>query len=166
MGIQIPHIHKNMSYTSYNYGQLDFDLYDSPYLKTPKHQRKTGARTNALYVNLKGFDPQNIDITMAKTGGVRIVAKRLEIEDTKRTGHCDGRRSTVMQVTEELTLPEYLVKNGLLKKVKTRFDNGQLVFTYPAKPSFVTIPIKMQDEEEDEADADEEHKSIDLEILE
>merc|ERR1711881_533684 len=131
---------------------------------SPSPIRKTCAKANATCVNLDGFQPSNVDIKMKKNGQVTIHAIKESVTETKRNGHGSGQRKTVVTVDEQFTLPEYLVKHDLLSKVDTKFDNGQLILSYPAKPTFVRIPIVMEsDDDEEEAQDDEQ---MDIEIVE
>merc|ERR1712173_439527 len=52
-------------------------------------------------------------------------------------------------------LPEYLVKEDMLKFVKSEFDNGKLVFTFPEKPVGVKMQINFENDEEMEVQSEE-----------
>merc|ERR1712026_291449 len=53
-------------------------------------------------------------------------------------------------------LPEYLVKEDMLKFVKSKFDNGKLVFTFPEKPVGVKMQINFEKDEDMEVQTEEE----------
>merc|ERR1712178_377026 len=52
-------------------------------------------------------------------------------------------------------LPEYLVKEDMLKFVKSKFDNGKLVFTFPEKPVGVKMQINFEKDEDMEVQTEE-----------
>merc|ERR1712061_412581 len=52
-------------------------------------------------------------------------------------------------------LPEYLVKEDMLKFVKSEFDDGKLVFTFPEKPVGVKMQINFENDEKMEEQSEE-----------
>merc|ERR1712004_543397 len=58
-----------------------------------------------------------------------------------------GRKTTV-HVEQIFDLPEYLVKENLLKEVKSKFDSGRLIFSFPEKPVGVKMQIHFDDDEQ------------------
>merc|ERR1712173_4697 len=51
--------------------------------------------------------------------------------------------------------PEYLIKEDMLKFVKSKFDAGKLVFTFPEKPVGVKLQINFENDEEMEVQNEE-----------
>merc|ERR1712018_347957 len=132
---------------------LDIDL--SPFLahKTfsqkcpgaPKSCRKpTPNNRQHDFVNLEGFKPENIEINVSKTGRVCITGSKDKVVDSGR----NGQRKTTVHIQEEFDLPEYVVREKLVGKVESRFEeNGRLVFSYPKKKAGTCIDINFEGEE-------------------
>jgi len=91
---------------------------------------------NILYIELPEYKPKNIQVAINKSGRVSVNASKTNIIDTGR----NGQRKTTVHVEQNFDLPEYLVKENLLKEVKSKFDSGRLTFSFPEKP----IGVKMQ----------------------
>merc|ERR1711893_10462 len=60
-----------------------------------------------------------------------------------------------MGMEHSFELPEHLVKEDMLKFVKSEFDNGKLVFTFPEKPVGVKMQINFENDEEMEVQSEE-----------
>merc|ERR1712178_490086 len=56
---------------------------------------------------------------------------------------------------QSFDLPEYLVKEDMLKFVRSKFDNGKLVFTFPEKPVGVKMQINFEKDEDMEVQSEE-----------
>merc|ERR1712014_417187 len=89
-----------------------------------------------IYLNLPEYQSENIQVKINKKGRVMVNASRNKTVDTDR----NGQRKTTVHMEHSFDLPEYLVKEDMLKFVKSKFDNGKLVFTFPEKP----VGVKMQ----------------------
>merc|ERR1712007_102758 len=108
---------------------LNFSSYK---LKTHKKQKPLSKCTK-ICVPLKRFSPEQVQLSMNKSGLVTITASRENVEDSPR----NGQRKTTIMVEEMCQLPGYLVDNGLLQKVESKFNNGFLVLTFPEDPKIV-----------------------------
>merc|ERR1712014_24062 len=90
----------------------------------------------AIYLNLPEYDSENIQVKINKEGRVLVNATKDKTIDTDR----NGQRKTTVYIEHSFELPEYLIKEDMLKFVKSKFDAGKLIFTFPEKP----VGVKMQ----------------------
>merc|ERR1711879_163239 len=111
---------------------------------------------NEVNIPLKKFDAKQVNLNMNKQGLITVTASKEEVEETKR----NGSRKTTIVVEETVQLPGYLVDNGLLNKVESKFADGFLKVSWPENPAEkatatekendggpVEIPIVMEDVE-------------------
>merc|ERR1739848_717926 len=115
--------------------------------------RKNKTCENEVNIPLKRFDAKQVNLNMNKQGLVTVTASKEEVEETKR----NGSRKTTVVVEETVQLPGYLIDNGLLNKVESKFADGFLKVTWPENPvekkaeeqdgGPVEIPIVMEDVE-------------------
>merc|ERR1711953_1398974 len=99
---------------------------------------------NILYIELPEYKSQNIQVAINKSGRVSVNASKTNITDTGR----NGQRKTTVHVEQNFDLPEYLVKENLLKEVKSKFDSGRLTFSFPEKPVGVKMQIHFDEDEQ------------------
>jgi len=88
---------------------------------------------NKICVPLRRFSPEQVQLSMSKTGLMTITASKETTEDSNR----NGQRKTTVLVEETCQLPGYLVDNDLLQQVESKFHCGCLVFTFPEDPKVV-----------------------------
>merc|ERR1712110_786782 len=82
--------------------------------------KNNNSNSTKICVPLKRFSPEQVQLNMNKSGLVTITASRENVEDAPR----NGQRKTTIMVEEMCQLPGYLVDNGLLQKVESKFNNG------------------------------------------
>merc|ERR1712173_150036 len=104
-----------------------------------------------IYLNLPEYQSENIQVKINKEGRVLVNASKNKTVDTDR----NGQRKTTVHMEHSFDLPEYLVKEDMLKFVKSEFDNGKLVFTFPEKPVGVKMQINFENDEEMEVQSEE-----------
>merc|ERR1739848_964201 len=92
--------------------------------------RKNKTCENEVSIPLKRFDAKQVSLNMNKQGLITVTASKEEVEETKRNGN----RKTTVVVEETLQLPGYLIDNGLLNKVESKFADGFLKVTWPENP--------------------------------
>merc|ERR1712173_267837 len=107
-------------------------------------------RKNNLF-ELARIQIKNIQVKINKEGRVLVNASKNKTVDTDR----NGQRKTTVHMEHSFELPEYLVKEDMLKFVKSEFDNGKLVFTFPEKPVGVKMQINFENDEEMEVQSEE-----------
>merc|ERR1712066_286111 len=105
----------------------------------------------SIYLNLPEYQSENIQVKINKEGRVLVNASKNKTVDTDR----NGQRKTTVHMEHSFELPEYLVKEDMLKFVKSEFDNGKLVFTFPKKPDGVKMQINFENDEEKEVQSEE-----------
>ena len=99
----------------------------------------------SLHVKLPEFQPENIHVKINKfSGRVNINASKDNTRDTGR----NGQRKTTVHADYSFDLPEYLVKECMLNKIKTEFISGKLFFEFPPKPVGVKMTINFEDGED------------------
>jgi len=94
---------------------------------------------NEMIVPLKRFRPDQVKLSMNKQGQLNIEARTEEQKGLKRGA---TRKETTI-VEETVQIPAYVVERGLLGEVKTKFESGMLLISWPA--DVVEIPITMTD---------------------
>merc|ERR1712110_131669 len=99
---------------------------------------------NVVYIELPEYKSKNIQVAINKSGRVSVNASKTNIIDTGR----NGQRKTTVHVEQNFDLPEYLVKENLLKEVKSKFDSGRLTFSFPEKPVGVKMQIHFDEDEQ------------------
>jgi len=104
-----------------------------------------------IYLNLPEYQSENIQVKINKEGRVLVNASKNKTVDTDR----NGQRKTTVHMEHSFDLPEYLVKEDMLKFVKSKFDNGKLVFTFPEKPVGVKMQINFEKDEDMEVQTEE-----------
>merc|ERR1739848_7698 len=121
---------------------LDIDLsHSQPVVR--QSCKRDGSRCSSpsqVCVNLAGFKSDNIQVNAEKSGRVTVNASKDKVEDSGR----NGQRKTTVHVEQQLDLSEYVVKEGLMEKVSTKFENGRLCFQLPQKPVGTRIPINFE----------------------
>merc|ERR1712053_58329 len=90
-------------------------------------------------------------VKINKEGRMLVNASKDKTVDTDR----NGQRKTTVHMGHSFDLPEYLVKEDMLKFVKSKFDAGKLVFTFPEKPVGVKLQINFENDEEMEVQNEE-----------
>lgn len=108
------------------------------------YKPSTNKIKNILYIELPEYKSKNIQVAINKSGKVTVNASKTNIIDTGR----NGQRKTTVHVEQIFDLPEYLVKENLLKEVKSKFDSGRLIFSFPEKPVGVKMQIHFDDDEQ------------------
>merc|ERR1712066_173556 len=111
-------------------------------VETSVHPNKQTERT--IYLNLPEYQSENIQVKVTKEGQVLVNASKDKTVDTDR----NGQRKTTVHLEHSFDLPEYLVKEDMLKLVKSKFDAGKLIFTFPEKPVGVKLQINFENDEE------------------
>merc|ERR1712048_34637 len=104
-----------------------------------------------IYLNLPEYKSENIQVKVNKEGRVLVNASKDKTVDTDR----NGQRKTTVHFEQSFDLPEYLVKEDMLKFVKSKFDAGKLIFTFPEKPVGVKLQINFEKDEEMEVQSEE-----------
>merc|ERR1739845_308444 len=95
-----------------------------------KFDNENSAPPNKICIPLRRFSPEQVQLSMSKAGLMTITASKETTEDSSRN---DQRKTTVL-VEETCQLPGYLVDNGMLEKVDSKFHCGCLVVTFPEDP--------------------------------
>merc|ERR1712053_55888 len=90
-------------------------------------------------------------VKINKEGRVLVNASKDKTVDTDR----NGQRKTTVHIEHSFDLPEYLVKENMLKFVKSQFDAGKLIFTFPEKPVGVKMQINFEKDEDMEVQPEE-----------
>jgi len=122
--------------------------------KQATSKQATSKQPTSVSIPLKRFNPENVEINLNKNGLVTVTASRENTEESNR----NGQRKTTIMIEETCQLPGYLVDNGLLGSVQSKFHNGFLVLSFPEDPKLVAereaeerknspieIPILMED---------------------
>merc|ERR1712173_30201 len=150
------HTHKTMFYEPI---YLDIDLsHAQPMVRQScKRRQNSGCQSSNICVNLAGSKAENVQINAKKSGRVTVNASKDKVEDSGR----NGQRKTTVHIEEQFDLPEYLVKEGLMDKISTKFENDKLCFQLPQKPVGTRIPINFEDEKKPEATEFEIVKMVD-----
>merc|ERR1711879_2775 len=104
-----------------------------------------------IYLNLPEYNSENIQVKINKEGRVLVSASKDKTVDTDR----NGQRKTTVHMEHSFDLSEYLVKEDMLKFVKSQFDAGKLVFTFPEKPVGVKMQINFEKDEDMEVQSEE-----------
>jgi len=122
--------------------------------KSANSKQATSKQPTSVSIPLKKFNPENVEINLNKNGLLTVTASRENTEESNR----NGQRKTTVMIEETCQLPGYLVDNGLLGSVQSKFHNGFLVLSFPEDPKLVAereaeerknspieIPILMED---------------------
>merc|ERR1712117_919 len=104
-----------------------------------------------IHLNLPEYQSENIQVKINKEGRVLVNASKNKTVDTDR----NGQRKTTVHMEHSFDLPEYLVKEDMLTFVKSKFDAGKLVFTFPEKPVGVKLQINFEKDEDMEVQPEE-----------
>merc|ERR1712186_122555 len=104
-----------------------------------------------IYLNLPEYKSENIQVKVNKEGRGLVNASKDKTVDTDR----NGQRKTTVHMEHSFDLPEYLVKEDMLKFVKSQFDAGKLIFTFPEKPVGVKMQINFEKDEDMEVQPEE-----------
>merc|ERR1739848_524597 len=145
------HTHTSKLKMFYEPIYLDIDLsHAQPVVRQSCKRAGNRAKTcqpsspSQICVNLADFKPENIQINAEKSGRVTVNASKDNVEDSGR----NGQRKTTVHVEQQFELPEYVVKEGLMENVSTKFENDRLCFQLPQKPVGTRIPINFEVEED------------------
>jgi len=120
---------------------LDIDLSRSKPIVRQSCKRDYSS-SSQICVNLAGFKAENVQINAEKNGKVTVNASKDSVEDSGR----NGQRKTTVHVEQQFDLPEYILKEGLMDKITTKFADDKLCFQLPQKPVGTRIPINFEEE--------------------
>lgn len=121
---------------------LDIDLSRSKPIVRQSCKRDANSPSQ-ICVNLAGFKAENVQINAEKSGKVTVNASKDSVEDSGR----NGQRKTTVHVEQQFDLPEYILKEGIMDKITTKFVEDKLCFQLPQKPVGTRIPINFEEEE-------------------